>query len=128
VPGLAESGWNPDLDEIIRQPKRNPHHVLLQHVLNDLQNEPTAWPFVKPVDRNVVHDYYDVIKHPMDLSTMEYKLENNHYETIESFLDDTKLIFSNCRQYNGVGNTYTDQARKLERALERIMKKRQATM
>ena len=44
---------------------RNPHHVYLQHVLNDLQQEPSAWPFVKPVDGNVVHDYYDVIVNPM---------------------------------------------------------------
>lgn len=49
----------------IRQPKRNPDHVLLSLVLNDLQSEPSAWPFTKPVDRNVVVDYYDVIKEPM---------------------------------------------------------------
>lgn len=49
----------------MRQPRRNPDHVLLQHVLNDMQNEPSAWPFVKPVDKNVVEDYYNVIKEPM---------------------------------------------------------------
>lgn len=49
----------------IRRPKRNPQHVLMQHVLNDLQNEPSSWPFVKPVDGNAVLDYYDVIKNPM---------------------------------------------------------------
>ncbi|EIW70367.1 hypothetical protein TREMEDRAFT_29235, partial [Tremella mesenterica DSM 1558] len=125
VPGLAESGWNPDLDAMILQPMRNPHHVYLQHVLNDLQQEPSAWPFTKPVDRNVVQDYYDVITTPMDLSTMESKLENNHYATIEDFVADAKLIFSNCRQYNGEKSTYTVQANKLEKALERIMKKRQ---
>lgn len=53
------------IDISVRQPKRNPYHVLLQHVLNDLQNEPSAWPFVKPVDSSVVADYYDVIKDPM---------------------------------------------------------------
>ncbi|WVO16140.1 hypothetical protein L204_103809 [Cryptococcus depauperatus] len=128
VPGLAESGWNPDLDDIIRQPKRNPHHVLLQLVLNDLQNEPSAWPFVKPVDSNVVADYYDVIANPMDLSTMEYKLENNHYESIEDFVADVKLICANCRQYNGEKSTYTKQANLLEKALDRIMKKRKSVL
>jgi hypothetical protein len=34
-------------------------------VLNDLQNEPSAWPFVKPVDKETVADYYDVITEPM---------------------------------------------------------------
>ncbi|WRT66439.1 uncharacterized protein IL334_003396 [Kwoniella shivajii] len=128
VPGLAESGWNPDLDEIIRQPKRNPHHVLLQLVLNDLQNEPSAWPFTKPVDGNVVVDYYEVIKDPMDLSTMEYKLENNHYESVEDFVSDARLIFENCRQYNGEKSTYTKQANLLEKALDKILKKRQSVL
>ncbi|WVQ80803.1 hypothetical protein IAT38_002909 [Cryptococcus sp. DSM 104549] len=128
VPGLAESGWNPDLDEIIRQPKRNPHHVLLQLVLNDLQNEPSAWPFTKPVDANVVADYYDVIVNPMDLSTMEFKLDNNHYESVEDFIADVKLMCSNCRQYNGEKSTYTKQANLLEKALERILKKRQSVL
>ena len=52
-------------DDSLRQPRRNPDHVLLQHVLNDLQNEPSAWPFVKPVDKETVADYYDVITEPM---------------------------------------------------------------
>ncbi|ORY33986.1 hypothetical protein BCR39DRAFT_518041 [Naematelia encephala] len=124
VPGLAESGWNPDLDEIIRQPKRNPHHVVLQLVLDDMQNEQSAWPFTRPVDGNLVHDYYEVIKNPMDLSTMEYKLENNHYEGISDFLADAKLMFDNCRQYNGERSTYSTQANNLEKALSKIIKKR----
>lgn len=49
----------------IRQPKRNPHHSFLQLVLDDLQNEPSAWPFLKPVDGEVVKDYYDTITEPM---------------------------------------------------------------
>ena len=64
----------------------------------------------------------------VDLSTMEYKLDNNHYETVEDFLADAKLMFNNCRQYNGEKNTYTEQANKLEKALERILKKRQQAM
>jgi histone acetyltransferase len=60
-----------------------------------------------------------------DLSTMEDKLENNHYGGIDDFLADAKLIFDNCRKYNGDKNTYSQQANKLEKALERIMKKRQ---
>uniref|UniRef100_A0A3Q3K2V2 Bromo domain-containing protein n=1 Tax=Monopterus albus TaxID=43700 RepID=A0A3Q3K2V2_MONAL len=32
-----------------------------------------AWPFYKPVDVKALglHDYYDIIKHPMDLGTMK---------------------------------------------------------
>lgn len=56
---------------------------------------------------------------------MEYKLESNNYGSVEEFMADAQLIFNNCRQYNGDKNTYTTQANKLEKALERILKKRQ---
>lgn len=59
---------------------------------------------------------------------METKLENNHYDSIESFVHDAKLMFNNCRQYNGDGNTYTDQANNLEKALDKYIKKRMATL
>lgn len=58
---------------------------------------------------------------------MEYKLENNHYSSVDDFLDDARLIFNNCRQYNGERSTYTVQANKLEKALDRIIRARQAS-
>lgn len=61
-----------------------------------------------------------------DLQTMEAKLENNHYSTIDEFLADAQLIFNNCRTFNGQ-NTYTTQANRLEKALDKIMKKRQVS-
>jgi histone acetyltransferase len=65
---------------------------------------------------------------PVDLSTMEHKLENNHYNSVEEFLTDARLIFDNCRQYNGEKSTYTNQANKLEKALDKILKKRQSAL
>lgn len=37
----------------------------LKSVLNTVKNNSTAWPFLKPVDKNDVPDYYDHIKYPM---------------------------------------------------------------
>lgn len=61
-----------------------------------------------------------------DLSTMESKLDNNHYATVEDFVSDARLMLNNCRQYNGTGNQYANLANKLERSLDRILKKRMA--
>lgn len=44
--------------------------------------------------------YLDEIKHPMDLGTMEKKLERGEYSTMDEFASDMQLIFANCRQFN----------------------------
>lgn len=115
VPGLKESAWTVEMDELSRRPKRGPHHNLMRHVLVELSNHQAAWPFTNPVNGQEVQDYYDVIKEPMDLSTMETKLEKNQYATLDDLLHDANLIFTNCRQYNGQGSVYTKSANRLEK-------------
>ncbi|PWN46396.1 Bromodomain-domain-containing protein [Ceraceosorus guamensis] len=119
VPGLKESAWTPEMDEISRRPKRGPHHALMRHVLVELNNHHAAWPFTAPVDAASVHDYYSVIKQPMDLSTMETKLENNAYATVEDLTADFRLVAANCRQYNGPSNSYTKLVNTLEKHFDR---------
>ncbi|CDR37661.1 CYFA0S01e14400g1_1 [Cyberlindnera fabianii] len=115
IPGLKEAGWTPEMDELAQKPRRSPHHAFMQHLLTELQNHPAAWPFAQPVNKEEVADYYEVIKEPMDLSTMEQKLENDHYGTMEEFVYDARLVFNNCRSYNGDNTTYYKNANKLEK-------------
>jgi len=75
IQAIKDSGWSPDMDELARQPRHGPQYSALLHLLNDMQNDSNAWPFLQPVNRDDVADYYDVIKDPMDLSTMEDKHE-----------------------------------------------------
>lgn len=89
-----------------RRPPRPPDYNIMQHLLTDMQNSPHAWPFAKPVSIEEVTDYYDVIKSPMDLETMEAKLEANLYPELETFLADARLMFENCRMYNAEGSNY----------------------
>ncbi|RGB42377.1 Bromodomain-containing protein, partial [Rhizophagus diaphanus] len=42
------------------------------------------------------------IKHPMDLFTINSKLKNNQYTSLEEFEKDIRLIFRNCYTYNNV--------------------------
>lgn len=103
------------MDELARQPKHGPHFAQLQHLLNELQNHNSAWPFLQPVNKEEVLDYYNVITNPMDLGTMEQRLEADYYETPDDFVRDANLVFTNCKKYNNETTTYYKNAAKLEK-------------
>ncbi|OGM46905.1 histone acetyltransferase GCN5 [Aspergillus bombycis] len=115
IPAIKQSGWSPDMDELARQPRHGPNYNQLLHLLNDMQNHSAAWPFTQPVNRDEVPDYYEVIKEPMDLSTMEEKHEKDMYPTPQDFIKDAMLIFDNCRRYNNENTPYAKSANKLEK-------------
>lgn len=60
--------------------------------------------FQKPVDPNeyAIYDYFDVIKQPMDFSTIKKKLNSGKYTNFGEFDSDIQLTFDNCYKYNGV--------------------------
>jgi histone acetyltransferase len=90
----------------------------MRRLLTDLQNHKSSFAFARPVNADEVTDYYDVIKHPMDLETMDVKLEANSYPDMKSFLADAQLIWENCRRYNAEGSTYVKNANRLEKHLK----------
>lgn len=115
IPAIRATGWTPSMDELARQPRHGPNYNQLLHLLNDMQNHNSAWPFLVPVNRDEVPDYYNVIKEPMDLTTMESKLEADQYTTPEDLIKDAELIFNNCRKYNSENTPYSKSATKLEK-------------
>ncbi|XP_062267496.1 ATPase family AAA domain-containing protein 2B [Platichthys flesus] len=56
--------------------------------------------FSKPVDIDEVSDYLEVIRQPMDLSTVMTKIDTHKYLTVKEFLLDIDLISSNALEYN----------------------------
>ncbi|KAM9704274.1 ATPase family AAA domain-containing protein 2B isoform 2-T2 [Menidia menidia] len=56
--------------------------------------------FSKPVDIEEVSDYLEVIRQPMDLSTVMTKIDTHRYLTAKDFLVDIDLICSNALEYN----------------------------
>uniref|UniRef100_UPI0037E736EF ATPase family AAA domain-containing protein 2B n=1 Tax=Semicossyphus pulcher TaxID=241346 RepID=UPI0037E736EF len=56
--------------------------------------------FSKPVDIEEVSDYLEVIRQPMDLSTVMTKIDTYKYLTAKDFLVDVDLICSNALEYN----------------------------
>ncbi|KAJ8600694.1 hypothetical protein CTAYLR_008316 [Chrysophaeum taylorii] len=72
-------------------------------LLKKLTGHENAWIFMKPVDPVELNlpDYFDVIKKPMDLGTIQKRLESNSYKVISDFGDDVRLTFDNAILYNG---------------------------
>lgn len=64
--------------------------------------EPEAAPFREPVDPDTlgIPDYFQIIKTPMDLSTIKKKLDDGAYKEPWEFVDDVWLMFENAWTYN----------------------------
>lgn len=52
------------------------------------------------VSKREAPDYYEVIKHPMDLGTMLRNVKASKYKNKNAFAADLELIWSNCEMYN----------------------------
>ncbi|KAI5515572.1 acetylation-dependent protein binding [Trichomonas vaginalis G3] len=55
-------------------------------------------------ERDGAPDYYKIIKHPIDLTTIKRKLNSNEYKSIEQWADDVNLVWKNAKTYNNEGS------------------------
>ena len=69
---------------------------------------PLTSPFRVPVDpvRDHAANYFDIVTHPMDLTTMRKKLTDGQYKTAKEFVDDFHLICDNAIKFNGQNSMY----------------------
>ncbi|XP_044062597.1 ATPase family AAA domain-containing protein 2-like isoform X2 [Siniperca chuatsi] len=74
--------------------------LFLRDVTNRLSQDKRFKAFTKPVDLEEVPDYAEVIKKPMDLSTVLSKIDLHQYGSVKEFLQDVDLICQNALEYN----------------------------
>uniref|UniRef100_A0A0D3F339 Bromo domain-containing protein n=1 Tax=Oryza barthii TaxID=65489 RepID=A0A0D3F339_9ORYZ len=74
-------------------------------LLSRLMKHKFGWVFNKPVDAVALglHDYFAIIKHPMDLGTIKTRLTHGQYRNPREFADDVRLTFHNAMTYNPKG-------------------------
>ncbi|KAA8540709.1 hypothetical protein F0562_024372 [Nyssa sinensis] len=89
-------------------------------LLNRLMSHKFGWVFNTPVDvvKLNIPDYFNVIKHPMDLGTVKSKLLSGEYWSPMGFASDVRLTFSNAMTYNPSGNDFHIMAETLSKYFE----------
>jgi Bromodomain/TAZ zinc finger len=99
-------------------------------VLKGLQTHQHGWVFNCPVDpvELGLPDYFQIIKKPMDLGTIQRKLESGTFHAIEDFAADVYLTFDNAMTYNEDGSVVYDMAKELKVKFEGDMKKLMKTL
>ncbi|KAH7467143.1 hypothetical protein KRP22_012958 [Phytophthora ramorum] len=87
----------------------------LMPLLTKLMDSEYGWTFNNPVDpvQWNIPDYFDIIKCPMDLGTIKKRLESEHYNSVEAFAGDVRLVFENCIAYNSSTNKFNIAAKQL---------------
>ncbi|KAA3464413.1 transcription factor GTE4-like [Gossypium australe] len=89
-------------------------------LLERLMKHKHGWVFNSPVDVKGLglHDYYSVIKHPMDLGTVKTRLGKNWYKSPREFAEDVRLTFQNAMTYNPKGQDVHVMAEQLSKIFE----------
>uniref|UniRef100_A0A6E8VEF4 Polybromo-1 n=1 Tax=Anopheles coluzzii TaxID=1518534 RepID=A0A6E8VEF4_ANOCL len=95
------------------------HEFLVGFTYDD--HQPMALFMEKP-SKKLYPDYYQVIQHPIDMTTIENNIKADRYSTIDDIVGDYRLMFSNCRKYNEEGSMIYEDANILEKALNEKLK------
>uniref|UniRef100_A0A0D9X402 Bromo domain-containing protein n=1 Tax=Leersia perrieri TaxID=77586 RepID=A0A0D9X402_9ORYZ len=90
------------------------------NLLKNLFKHQWSSPFLTPVDavKLNIPDYFDIIKNPMDLGTIEKKLNAGLYSTPWDFAADVRLTFENAITYNPRDNVVHTMAKTLLKIFE----------
>ncbi|SCV04738.1 LANO_0G12046g1_1 [Lachancea nothofagi CBS 11611] len=113
----------PDMDNLPQDPlpkHQNKHATTAVKAVKRLKD---ARPFLQPVDPVALNVplYYNLIQRPMDLGTIERKLQHNAYETPEQVSADFKLMVENCARFNGEASAIAQMGRNIEASFEKHM-------
>lgn len=85
------------------EPMKPAQKAVLIEKIKNTKKVKSAMFFLKPVDPvalNIPH-YRTIITRPMDLGTMEKKLKNDNYPSVDAFVADFELMITNCLTFNG---------------------------
>lgn len=95
----------------------------ITEILEKLKSHQHAYWFAQPIDPVAlgIPTYFDIIKEPMDFSTVTDRLESEQYsENQDNFKRDVDLIFSNAKTFNAPNTMVHQHALIIEKLFHRL--------
>lgn len=115
IPGLAEAGFTAEeFDRLRALPRGKSFKESCLKIVDSLTGHSSAWPFLAPVRKEEVPDYFNYIKRPMDFQTIRDRVNSNEYSSKKQFEGDIMLVFSNAKEYNSKPTVFYKCADKME--------------
>ncbi|XP_006825137.1 bromodomain-containing protein 7-like [Saccoglossus kowalevskii] len=106
-----------------KEPETTPLKKILEVIHRQLQRKDPNQFFAWPVTDIIAPGYSSIVQHAMDFSTMQQRLDNDEYHSIESYKADMKLMCDNAMLYNRPETIYYKVAKKLLNYGLKIMSK-----
>ncbi|EEY59883.1 uncharacterized protein PITG_13029 [Phytophthora infestans T30-4] len=93
----------------------------LEHIMDMLLRNELALAFSAPVNVNEVPGYAELIKNPMDLGTIKFRLSRGFYDQrFELLVHDVTLVWENCFTFNRLDADISKCANRLRSIFNRL--------
>jgi hypothetical protein len=78
--------------------------------------------FLELPDEEELPEYYDIIKLPVALETIEEKVKNNEYPTVSAIESDLKRMVQNAKEFNDSKSVIFEDAERIRKLVFNFMK------
>jgi hypothetical protein len=85
----------------------------ITHILNHISRTPAGQSFKAPVEQlwpECAGAYTAKVSNPIDLGTIQMKVKNNIYPSVDDFRADIVLLYQNSVDFNGIDHMITSIA------------------
>lgn len=104
-----------------------PVRMKAKWMLKKVMKNDDAYPFNDPVPKTVP-GYYERIKYPMDMKTMQEKNDRGEYNEWKEFDKDFKLMIQNCKDFNEPASEIVKMSTRLSEYYQQCLIKYDRTM
>lgn len=113
----------PDMNNLPADPIPKHQAKFALNSIKTIKRLRDAAPFTVPVDivKLNIPLYYNYIPRPMDLSTIERKINLNAYADVSEIVDDFNLMVDNCCKFNGAESGISQMAKSIKGHFEKHM-------